>query len=803
MALSVNKTLKVVDISQNYLGGVPPSPFSNRKRDTVTDDQNVSSPLPENYGHTVIEILGRMLFKNDCLVTLNLNSNGFEDDPRIAKHLLMSRGPSSKLLSFCGVHYSFRHLDTNEVSSKRFSMFSPTLSSNPSLYPRTLSLASTPTYSAASSSSSTSSTSSSPILSTFSSSTLTSASTPAHNAPPKPITEPILDLSSRSLHAITGRLLGVEPCLRGSVTKLDLSNNITFGDNGIHNLIDALVRVEPGFISLQVLHLKKINISFAAVISICQLLKNKHAESLTELDISENPLVGDRGIQQLSGTLPRHKSLKSLSMRMCGMTSTSCQALCNALIGNTCLLHLDLSNNTIEDTGAITLSNCLRTNSTLKTLNLAYNKIRNHAPVALGTSLTTGARGLQRLDLSGNPTCGRRAEQTFDPTPIINFAEKLKTCTSSLQELILSHSDIGARSSKKLMESLKFNVFLHTLEIDNCNVSEQGAQHIGEALPDLQALKRLTMSSCNIGPAGCTRLFLGLAYNTSVVHLDVSSNQITGYPVGENNDIEYDFEAVAAISTALATNKTLTSLNLRNNRLYGISNATKPIGVFDVRGLHEITRGIVENARCGGSLKTMNLLDNKIRECCRPGQVDSSTNVLGPGTCPLDETMRCHVCTSCDSSIAVTELIDAMRSHPTLMSLCGLLPGDSYLDLGQRYLDEQTTRIIAAELLHNHYLKGLNIENNDIGDIGAHSIATSVLENVVLTYLRFPVLSGPFDSSVLDINVSKMKSFQFRLAICTFLHNYKHIGAAVLSCICEFLMGEGPAVIKFILMCQC
>ena len=62
----------------------------------------------------------------------------------------------------------------------------------------------------------------------------------------------------------------------------------------------------------------------------------------------------------------------------------------------------------------------------------------------------------------------------------------------TLLHLNLSHSDVGARATKRLFESLSVNRTLHTLILLDCNCSEDGGEHIGRcissSLPSLSSL---------------------------------------------------------------------------------------------------------------------------------------------------------------------------------------------------------------------------------------------------------------------------------------------------------------------------
>lgn len=133
--------------------------------------------------------------------------------------------------------------------------------------------------------------------------------------------------------------------------------------------------------------------------------------------------------------------------------------------------------------------------------------------------------GLVSLDLTSNDgVCGVRPT-TFDPAPVLFLADALKTVNRKLEYLNLSWNDIGARSGLRLSEALALNETLHSLDLRSCHLSEQGAMHLGGALPNLRGLRWLDVSHCGFGPDSTeVRLFLyseQLAYQRLAVTNDV------------------------------------------------------------------------------------------------------------------------------------------------------------------------------------------------------------------------------------------------------------------------------------------
>jgi Ran GTPase-activating protein (RanGAP) involved in mRNA processing and transport len=369
-----------------------------------------------------------------------------------------------------------------------------------------------------------------------------------------------MSYAGAGLTPFEGRLLGSERCFFGDVKVLDLSNNIGFCD-GIMHLCEALLKAGSAF-SLRELELRKIGISPVTAASLVKLVS---AFPIQKLDVSDNRTIGDAGVSILAAGLRNNGHLSTLKMRDVGLTAVGVNSLAELLLQNATISTLDIGQNAVTCEGIVILSLPLHTNKTLTSLGLSDCKILPPGTMLMAEVMKTSK--LRSLDMSVNAMCGSRADNSFDPAPILQLADSIHDSNRTLSYLNLSRSDIGARSTRRLMFALSVNPHLRTLVIDSCNISEEGAVHVGEGLPLLLGLETLQISSCGVGPIGCERIFLGLIHNTSVTSLDVSGNQLTGYLFGENNNqIEYDLNAVRAISAALASNTTLRYLNLSNNR---------------------------------------------------------------------------------------------------------------------------------------------------------------------------------------------------------------------------------------------
>lgn len=538
----------------------------------------------------------------------------------------------------------------------------------------------------------------------------------------------------------------------------------------------------------------------------------------------------------------RNKSVTSLDLSAVGLTAAGVTHVSRLIEHSTALICLDLSHNEIGDSGVLSLQAVLSSQTAagasqngvptpgLRSLTLCSADVQSRGAQAFASILTANSR-LQYLSLQGNVLCGRRTENTFDPTPVINIGQALHISNRSLTCLNLSKSDIGARSTRRLMSALIANQHIRTLIIDSCNISEEGAVHIGEALPDLTSLRTLQVSNCGIGPVGGQSFFLGLAENLSITALDVSGNQLSGYVFGDNNNtIEFCVHAITALSDGIARNKVLRTLNLSNNRLFGLSQDrhTGTEGDLVPAAITKLAEGIEQNGSNGGQLRVINILENRLSstgeqsctECiesfCRLHDVvrgnpqQHGSIQLAPRERPAFTRADCVKCKGTDE---VDALLRAVRGHPLLFSVLGIAPATKRVSLASLRCCDHTVQFLSQELLRNQTVTSVDLDNNGISDRGVRILMQSVSNNVALKCLRLPLSEPPgqstkdrekFDGDAADVDrrlqleAACLQSFNKRITLALFARAFGCLGAAGVRGVLEFTIGKGCMVETYV-----
>ncbi|XP_069070535.1 leucine-rich repeat-containing protein 74B isoform X1 [Pleurodeles waltl] len=237
----------------------------------------------------------------------------------------------------------------------------------------------------------------------------------------------------------------------------------------------------------------------------------------------------------------RHMKDSELIMMHHGLGPQGAKALSLALVTNTFIVKLNLSDNSLEGEGAAAIAEMLKDNCYITEIDLSSNRLGFKGARVLSAMLFENT-SLRKLNLSGNG---------FNDQMASFFAEALMN-NQKVESLDLSHNMFGGSAGETLgvaiaentgMKELNFswnylrgkgaiafakglgaNIFLQVLDLSYNGFSNEGAAVLGDALKVNNVLEELNISNNRISLEGAISLALGLKENKTLRVLGMARN---------------------------------------------------------------------------------------------------------------------------------------------------------------------------------------------------------------------------------------------------------------------------------------
>ncbi|XP_062584301.1 leucine-rich repeat-containing protein 74A-like [Saccostrea cucullata] len=221
------------------------------------------------------------------------------------------------------------------------------------------------------------------------------------------------------------------------------------------------------------------------------LLHNSRVENL---DLTDNGM-SEEALLHVIEVLRHNNAISSLNLSENRMTPICCASLANIIEDTTWLTHLNLSGTGIGDDGAKHIATGMRGNVSIVWLDLSHNDIEEAGAIQIGKALSINDT-LHVLDLSWNH---------IRMIGAVSLCKGLQDNTS-ITNLDVSWNGLGFEGSIALEDVLKDNTALKVLDLTNNRITWEGVKHIIKGLKVNETLQVLKIGTNPITMDGCRRI---------------------------------------------------------------------------------------------------------------------------------------------------------------------------------------------------------------------------------------------------------------------------------------------------------
>lgn len=264
---------------------------------------------------------------------------------------------------------------------------------------------------------------------------------------------------------------------------------------------------------------------------------------------------------RLNGVIPvsyflRHIADTELVMKHHGLGPAGSKAISIALVTNTTICKLNLSDNWLSAEGGIAIADMLRENCYITDLDLSDNKLNNSGARAVCDMLQQN-NTITHLTLAGNGFEDKSAEY---------FAEVILN-NNKLDYLNISHNDFSEVAGETLGPAIAENITMKHLDVSWNHIRRRGALALAKGVMNNIGLRKLDLSWNGFGNEGASALGEALKFNSSLEELDITNNRMSA-------------EGAVLLGKGVVVNESLKTLRMGKNPMqtagaFGILKAVK------------------------------------------------------------------------------------------------------------------------------------------------------------------------------------------------------------------------------------
>lgn len=446
----------------------------------------------------------------------------------------------------------------------------------------------------------------------------------------------------------------------------------------------------------------------------------------------------------------------------------SVRLLCQALITNTFVTKIDLTNNVIGDVGACTLADLLAANKSITDVCLKKNSIGNRGAQKLGDVLRSNS-SLISLDLSDNMMDNEGVEAYLD---MLRVNHKMRT-------IDLSKTRVTAEKAESIILACNFNrecayVKVCTYRLQDWDESfvdvnfgsgtcdplldDTSIRTITTALKGKTFVRYLDLSENNIGSEGCKDIANLIADKSCTIEkLNLSKN------------IMITDEAFLPIAQAFAQNKSIRVLQILENSI-SISGLEPLIASFKVNNTLQriiwppgLRGAVMEELRRQVSLNNEHPSVKEVVQQLEAGEKLEEIDLHHLKDRPFSDDAAIILCDVLKGNPHIRSLNFA-RNKLTVLAVSYLVEvmedckNLSFIDISRNEINDQGAEMLIQILEIIFHVRTLKVKGNPISEANQERIAQLLVMNLSSQKLKQLLLQhahGDKLDEALDFNGEK------------------------------------------------